>query len=218
MDKQQGMEIVERLRRAAGAGAPVVELIGDDAKNFAFVRDRSAVLGSFSIEAGKKFFVSVASSSSSADAFQLLVYDKPKANPVLASSYVEDGGILWTYQAAKQSGDNQARKKAFLDLASAPSLTIPLPDRDVTEFSHAVQRAIELRSLADAAGGTDVSDDPDDTDAAHVLAELYPIPSDRRPPREYSAPRFASPIRSTRGAGASPTRAATGSSGSTWAS
>src|SRR5699024_2918442 len=151
------------LRRSAKAGAPVVELLGDEAKNFTFVRDRSVVLGSFCVEAGKKFFVSIASSSTNDEAFQLLVYEKLKGNPVLASSYVENGGNDWTYQAAKQTGDNQARKKAFLAAAKAESLTIPLPSDNVTQFSHAIHRAIELRNLADASGGTS-SDEDDDED------------------------------------------------------
>lgn len=173
MNKQEGLDIVERLRRAATAGAPVIELLGDEAKNFTFVRDRSVVLGSFGVEAGKKFFVSVASSSNNVDAFQVLFYEKLKGNPVLASSYIDAGGIVWTYQAAKQTGDNQARKKAFLDAAKAPSITIPLPGNDVGDFCNAVNRAIDLRRHADAAGGETDEADEDAADASEVLVQLY---------------------------------------------
>jgi 5-methylcytosine-specific restriction enzyme B len=176
MNKQQGMEIIERLRQAASAGAPVVELVGDDAKNFVFVKDRKVLLGSFGIEADRKFFVSVVSGSSNAETFQMLVYEKLKGNPVLASSYLDDTGIVWTYQATKQKGDNQARKKAFFNAAKGESISFPLPSGDVTEFSKAINRAIELRALADSAGGVD---DDDDTEPSNILEQLYPSKEDR---------------------------------------
>ena len=182
MNKQQGMEIVGRLRRAAKAGAPVVELDGADARNFVFVRnenERKVLLGSFGVEAGKKFFVSLVSTPRSDEAFQLLVYEKLKGNPVLASVYMNSSGIVWTYQATKQHGDNQARKKAFLEAAKADSLTIPLPGDDISEFSNAINRAIDLRRLADAAGGSEEDDDDEEIDTSTVLDQLYETDQDR---------------------------------------
>jgi 5-methylcytosine-specific restriction enzyme B len=176
MDKQQGMEIVTRLRQAAAAGAPVVELLGTEAKSFVFVKDRAIVLGSFRIEQGAKFFVSIASSPTSTESFQMLIYEKQKGNPVLASSTFDSTGIVWTYEASKQDGGNQLRKKAFLEAANAESLTFPLPDSDVIAFSDVIHRAIELRTLAHAAGG---EIDDGEAGASGILEKLYANSDDR---------------------------------------
>lgn len=177
MNKQEALDIVERLRNAAKAGASIVELTGEAAKDFTFVRDRNVVLGSFGVEVGKKFFVSVASSSTDDEAFQLLIYEKLRGNPVLASSTVQDGAIVWKYSSSKQKGDNKARKKAFLDLVGAPSIPIPLPTDDVAEFSSQIHRAIDLRRQSDAAGGD--SDDDDEPDVSDVFEQLYEKTEDR---------------------------------------
>lgn len=172
MNKQQGMTIVDGLRKAQAAGAAVVELLGPDARDFAFVKDettRKELLGSFSITGPKAFFVSVVSREN--DDFGFAVYEKRKGQPILASNTLGPGGIVWTYKPTKWTGDNQARKKAFLDAAKAPSITIPLPSNDVGEFSNAVNRAIELRRHADAAGGE--TDEEDAADASAVLHQLY---------------------------------------------
>lgn len=172
MNKQQGMAIIEGLRRARAAGGPVVELTGADARNFTFVRDdsvRKVLLGSFGVEAGKKFFATVVSAPRSDDAFQFFVFEKLKGNPVLATSSASEDGIVWTYQATKQHGDNHARKRAFLEAAKAESLTTPLPREDISEFSAAINRAIELRRLADAAEGGDNEEQDTAVRSARVL-------------------------------------------------
>jgi len=186
MNKQQGSLIVDGLRNAQAAGAAVVELNGADARNFNWVtvREREVLLGSFCVESGKKFFALVASTPRSTEDFQFMVYEKFKGSPVLTTRSATDGGLLWTYQATKQSGDNQARKRAFFDAAKSDSITIPFPTRDITAFSAAVTRAIELRHLADAAGGAvDADDEADDIDDAEnasdesalaILKHLYP--------------------------------------------
>ena len=195
MDKQQALRIVEGLRSAQASGAPVIELLGSDARDFVFVRDdqgRKNLLGSFGVEVGKKFFVSVVSTPRSDDSFQFMVFERLKHNPVLTTSYVSAAGLVWTYQPTKQTGDNQARKRAFLEAANAESLAIPFPDEGLTKFSAAVLQAIELRRLADAAGGPDGGpdggDDNDDEAAtggaivepADLLTHLYSAHADRR--------------------------------------
>ncbi len=154
MDKQQGLAIVEGLRAAQAAGAPVVELHGDAARNFAFVKDeaRKVLLGSFGVEVDKPFFVVVVSTPRSDDGFQFIVYEKLGGTALLVTSELSGQGIVWTYQAGKQDGNNALRKRAFVDAAKAEALTLPVPTRDIKPFSAAVTRALELRKLAHAAG------------------------------------------------------------------
>jgi|GEM_PF-2981514 len=153
MNKQQGMEIVEGLRQAKAAGSPVIELTGDDARNFNFVtvEEREQLLGSFCVEQDKRFFILVASTPRSAEDFQFMVYEKLKGSPVLTTKSANASGVVWTYSTSKQSGDNQARKRAFVEAAQSESLTIPFPS-DIVAFSASIVRAIELRRIADAAG------------------------------------------------------------------
>jgi 5-methylcytosine-specific restriction enzyme B len=178
MDKQQALKIVESLRKAQAAGAPVVELEGAEARNFAFVRDeaeRKVLLGSFSVEAGKKFFLSVVSTRRSDDDFQFFVFEKLKGQPVLVTNLMEADGLVWKYQPSKQHGDNQARKRAFIEAAKQDGVTIPGPD-DLVAFSAAINRSIEWRRLADAAGGTGADDEEapsDEADASDLLAQLF---------------------------------------------
>lgn len=78
MDKQQGMVIVDGLREAQTAGAAVVELSGEQARDFNWVtvEERKELLGSFCVEIGKKFFVLLASTPRSTEDFQFMVYEK----------------------------------------------------------------------------------------------------------------------------------------------
>jgi 5-methylcytosine-specific restriction enzyme B len=178
MDKQQALKIVEGLRKARAAGAPVVELEGAEARDFAFVKDEAArkvLLGSFGVEAGKKFFLSVVSTPRSDDDFQFFVFEKLKGQPVLMTNLMEADGLVWKYQPSKQQGDNQARKRAFLEAAKQDGVTIPAPD-DLVAFSAAINRAIEWRHLADAAGGAGAGDEeaPDDAaDPSELVAQLF---------------------------------------------
>jgi phosphoglycolate phosphatase-like HAD superfamily hydrolase len=64
---------------------------------------------------------------------------------------------------------------AFLEAAKAESLTIPLPREDISEFSAAINRAIELRHLADAAEGGD----NEEQDTAALIELLYETDADR---------------------------------------
>lgn len=185
MDRQHGLSIIDGLRSAQAAGAPVVELKGEDARNFNWVsaETRRHLLGTFCVESGKKFFVLVASTPRSDDDFQFMVFEKMKGSPVLTTSSTTPTGVLWIYQPTKQHGDNLARKKAFLDAAKSPFLEFPTPTDDIAAFSAAVNRAIELRRLADAAGGDGASEDEgdatDDSDARNLLGQLYAAEPDR---------------------------------------
>ncbi len=188
MNKQQGMAIIEGLRKAQAAGAGVVELNGDDARNFNWVavRVREELLGSFCVEIGRKFFALVASTPRSTEDFQFIVYEKFKGSPILTTKSASTDGLVWTYTPTKQDAHNEARKDVFLEAAKAKSLTIPLPQQDLDGFSAGVNRAIDLRRLADAAGGTggDQEDDEDDggevADPASLLAHLYEPSADRQ--------------------------------------
>jgi len=64
MDKQQAQKVVDGLRAAQDAKGAVVELVGQEARRFKFVKepDRKVLLGSFRVEVGRTFFVSVVSS------------------------------------------------------------------------------------------------------------------------------------------------------------
>lgn len=184
MDKQQALKIVESLRKARAAGAPVVEFVGAEARNFAFVREeaiRRVLLGSFSVEAGKKFFLSVVSTPRSDDDFQFLVFEKLKGQPVLVTNLMEAGELVWKYQPSKQHGDNQARKRAFFEAAKTDGVNIPGPD-DLAAFGAAINRAIEWRRLADASGGPGADDaeaSSDEADASELLALLFPEAAER---------------------------------------
>lgn len=183
MDKPQALKIVESLRQAQVSGAPVVELEGDEARNFAFVKNTDkVVLGTFRIDTEKKFFVCLASTTRSTDDFQFHVFEKVGANSVLTTITAGPAGVVWTYSTSKQTGDNEARKKAFYDAAKSPSITIPYPREDISEFASAVQRAITLRRQADAAGGSDEDDGGDgaEPDAAGLITRFYDSPERRK--------------------------------------
>ena len=133
MDKQNAQKIVEGLRAAADAKGAVVELLGQEARNFKFVKepDRKVLVGSFRVEVGRTFFVSVVSSPRNDDDFSFVVFERPTGNVILASNLAGTDGIHWKYQLAKQHGDNQARKKAFVEAAGSDSdsIAIPFPTR-----------------------------------------------------------------------------------------
>lgn len=178
MDRQHGMTIVDGLRKAQLAGAPVVELHGEDARNFNWVtlEERKELLGSFCVEMGKKFFAVIVSTTRSTENFQFMVYEKFKGSPVLTTKSATDDGLVWTYLPTKQDEHNEERKQAFLEAAKTKSLVFPLPHQDLAAFSAAVNRAIELRRMADAAGGAiDEEDeaDPEETDAQPSGATRY---------------------------------------------
>lgn len=182
MDKQHALKIVEGLRAAQAAKGPVFELEGDDARNFGFVRDpaRKTLLGTFGVEAAKKFFVAVASTPRSDDDFQFHVFEKLKANSVLTTIVATSEGMVWSYSTSKQSGDNLARKKAFIDAAKADSITIPFPTEDISAFATAVNRAIALRHLADDAGGAAGDEREDDeSDSSGLLVRLFDDDAER---------------------------------------
>src|SRR5688572_2573604 len=115
MDKQQAQTIVDGLKQARAAGAPVVELQGAEARDFNWLQldVRPYLLGSFCIEAGKKFFAVVASRNDVN--FQFMVFERFKRSPLLTTDAATSEGVVWTYQAAKQDGkhNNEARNKAF---------------------------------------------------------------------------------------------------------
>jgi hypothetical protein len=83
-------------------------LLGEEARNFKFVKesDRKVLLGSFRVEVGTTFFVSVVSSPKNDDDFGLAVFGRPAGNVILASNLARTDGIHWKYQPAKQDGDN----------------------------------------------------------------------------------------------------------------
>lgn len=97
--------------------------------------------------------MSVVSLPRNDDDFGFVVLERPTGNVILASNLAGTDGIHWKYQPAKQHGDNQARKKAFVDAAGSNSIVIPFPTADISAFSAAVTLAIELRHRADGAGG-----------------------------------------------------------------
>lgn len=165
MDKQEAQKIVNGLKQAQAAGAEVVELIDQEARDFNWVQAhvRPYLLGSFCIEHGTKFFVVVASKNNVN--FQFMVFERFKRSPILTTDATNSNGMVWTYSAAKQDGKakNEARNQAFLEAAGAKTISLPFPTAEIVPFSDAVTRAIELRHVADAAGGA-VSDD-DETEA-----------------------------------------------------
>ncbi len=176
MDKQHAQKVVDGLRSARRAGAPIVELEGEDARNFNWVtaQDRKELLGSFCVESGRKFFVVVASTPRSTEDFQFMVYEKIKGSPILTTKLAHNDGVVWTYLPTKQDAYNEARKQAFFEAAKTDSIIIPLPIDDITAFSAAVNGAISLRHQADEAGATsEDSGAEEDADSADVLGRLF---------------------------------------------
>jgi hypothetical protein len=154
MNKPQALEIVEGLRQAQVAGA-VEELGIPEASDFGFLKDKE-VLAAFRVNGEKAFFVSVFVRKSGVCGFA--VYEKKKGNPVLGTHLLSADGIIWRYIPTKWTGDNQARKKVFEEAAKADSLTFPMPGKDIAGFSVAINRALDLRHLADAEGGGEGED------------------------------------------------------------
>lgn len=183
MDKQHAQRIVEGLRRARVAGAPIAELEGEDARNFNWVtaEERKELLGSFRVESGRKFFVVVASTPRSSEDFQFMVYEKVKGSPILTTKLAHSDGVVWTYLPTKQDAYNEARKQAFFEAAKSDSIIIPFPADDITEFSAAVTRAVALRHQADEAGATSENRAVEEaTDGANVLAQLFADDTERK--------------------------------------
>jgi 5-methylcytosine-specific restriction enzyme B len=176
MNTQEANDIVERLRSAQRAGAPVEELHGEDARRFGFFADRQLILGSFAVRAPGmlKFFVSVVSKSNPDDGFQFFVMERLRAPPVLGSSFVSRDAVRWRYTPAKQSGDNAARKRAFIEATGSDTIDIPLPSDDIVPFASTVVRAITLRRSADAIEEDD-SDHLDDSDDPPVPVAAKPV-------------------------------------------
>jgi len=105
---------------------------------------------------------------------------------ILSSNLAGTDGIHWKYQPAKQHGDNQARKTAFIDAAGSDTIVIPFPTADISAFNAAVTQAIELRRRADGAGGADDDDEVEDQPTPEVpegarglLAQLFTTESER---------------------------------------
>ena len=176
MNEQEGKDIVERLRRAQKAGAPVEELLGAAARDFQYVKDekrRAVLLGSFLIkDSVAPFFVSVISKANRRDAFQLFVNKKRRGfASVVTDNYAGDH-LLWRYSPSKQSGDNAARKAAFLKAHGSLEIAFPLPDDDVGRFADAVQRAIVGRDDADEVDDNDFLDGDGGEGAEAIAAEL----------------------------------------------
>ncbi len=176
MDKRHALKIVEGLRAAQAAGAPVVKLEGKEERDFNFVSEgeRPYLLGSFCVDLTKRFFAVVASKNDSN--FQLMVFEKFKRSPVITTDATHDNGVVWTYQAAKQDGKekNEARNRAFLAAASSKSIMFPFPTGDIVAFSAAVNRAIALRHLADDAVGSEGAEGGDGgPGSAGLLARLF---------------------------------------------
>jgi hypothetical protein len=176
MNTQEATDIVERLRSAQRAGAPVEELHGDEARRFGFFEGRSVVLGSFAVRAANlpAFFVSVVSKTHQTDGFQFFVMERLRAPPVLGSSFVTPTTVRWRYTPAKQSGDNAARKRAFVEVNGSDTIDIPLPGEDIAPFASVVVRAITLRRSADALEEDD-GDSADDSDDAPAPVAAKPV-------------------------------------------
>jgi hypothetical protein len=175
MNEHEGRDIVERLRRAQKAGAPVEELVGTAARNFHHVKSekRAVLLGSFLIKASPaQFFVSVVSKADRHDDFQFFVNKKHRGHPSVVTDRYAGDQLLWRYSPTKQSGDNAARKAAFLKAHGSLEIAFPLPDDDVGRFADAVQRAIVGRNDADEAEDNDSFDGDGGEDAETIAAEL----------------------------------------------
>lgn len=185
MDERQAQTIVDGLRVAHSAKAPVVELQGEDARNFTFVTPESIVLGSFSVLDGA-FFILVGTTYRRREDYQFRAY-KPRNRVVLTTNKADAQGVVWDYSASLQDGKNALRRQVFRDAAGADSIVIPYPGADLSAFISAVTRAIELRALAHAAGGNEDAEDEIKADAsdelsdAHgLLARLFTSESERR--------------------------------------
>lgn len=186
MEKQQAQKIVDGLRVAQAAKAPVIELQGEEARNFTFVTPDSIVLGSFSVLDGA-FFILVGTTYQRAEDFQFRAY-KPRNKVVLTTNKVDASGVVWGYSASLQDGKNAVRKQTFRDAAGADSIVIPFPTSNLSEFISAVTRAIELRALAHAAGGTEEGAEDDIeadasgelSDARGLIARLFTSEVERR--------------------------------------
>jgi len=157
VNEAQAKDLAARLRRAAAAGAPIVELEGEEARDFFFISDaekRPVLLGSFRIapDAAPPFFASVVIGAGGPDNYQFFVIERMKGPPVLVTSGVSDKGLAWRYQPRKQSGDNEHRLHVFKQLAKDERILIPFPDDDFVGFVDALQRARQLRAAADSAG------------------------------------------------------------------
>ena len=141
MDKQQGMAIVDGLRAAQAAGAPVVELQGDDARNCSFVTPESVVLGSFALLDGA-LMILVGSTNQQhgeqrSDDFQFRAYTR-RNKVVLTTNKADAQGVVWGYSASLQDGKNAERRQAFRDAAGSDSIVIPYPVGDPKPFISAV--------------------------------------------------------------------------------
>lgn len=169
MNEIEARELAESLRGIEAAGGPVKELHGLAARDFNWVRREDLfpiMLGSFRVEPSGTvpFYVSVVAKSA-ADG-KVFINDKVKGSAILEPNTRTTAGLIWRYKAAKQSGDNNKRNEAFRQAAGSLELTIPFPRDDVQPFAEAIARAIQLRRLADAAGGStqQESDSDDDVD------------------------------------------------------
>lgn len=182
MNEQEGRDIVERLRRAQRAGAPVDELHGDEARAFVFVDHvaaRPVLLGTFAVTApnSQRFFVTVVVKANKTNEFQFFVMDRKKGSPILGTSNYSPTSLIWRYSPTKQSGDNAARKRAFIEANGSATIEIPLPSDDVRPFAEAIQRAIMQRRVADGEAvedgdlGTHGDAEPPDS-SEDIVAEL----------------------------------------------
>jgi 5-methylcytosine-specific restriction protein B len=184
---QEANDVVERLRRVAKAGGPVTELLGDDARDFLHVKDkvrRKVLLGSFAVDTSSDapFFVSVISKSGRDDDFQVFVNKRRRGFPSLVTEHHAGSHLEWRYQPRKQSGDNAARLRAFIDANGTGTIDIPLPESEVSSFANAIRRAIDERQKADGESGQD-DEDVDtavggDLDGHEIVAVLKAAYSD----------------------------------------
>ena len=194
MNEQQGKDVVKRLRRAAEAGAPVTELLGEDARGLHHVRNkkRAVLLGTFAIKAfpDTPLYVSVVSKEGRNDDFQFFVAQKPNGYPSLVTDNHAGDRLEWRYAPSKQSGDNAARKRAFVEANGSDGMTFPLPNDDVRPFAQSILHAITLRQAAHGdvpeADATFESDDPqviESLEPDEIVASLkawYPEPTTLR--------------------------------------
>jgi len=168
MNELEAKDIVERLRKAQQAGAPVEELLGSAARDFQHVKHehrRPVLLGSFLIKAASTpFFVSVVSKVNRHDAFQLFVNKKLRAFPRLVTDRRAGDRLLWRYTPTKRTGDNAARQAAFLKTYGSLEMEFPVPEDDVSRFAEAVQRALLARQDADDTEDVDDAEDDDSVD------------------------------------------------------
>lgn len=161
-----------------------MELVGSEARGFVFVEDidvRPILLGSFAVNVPNEapFFVSVVVNENKTDSFQFFVMEKRKGSPTLGTSNIAGTCLRWRYSPTKQSGDNAARKQAFVAANGSDTIDIPLPDHDIMPFATAIRRAITQRHLAD---GDVIAGEPAIESGAGkraILDELFPNAADR---------------------------------------